>query len=204
MTVTDIVEVSKTRSRVFLDNEASFVLYKGEIRSMNIKKDGELSDEGFRHIMDELLVKRARLRCLNLLKSRDYTKYQLVNKLKQGFYPEAVIENAISYAAAYGYLNDERYAAAYIGYAQASKSRKQIENDLKKKGVSKQDIESAYAQCGEQDILTDEEQLIKKILVKRHYEKNSSTLEERQKTAAFLYRKGFSSDKIYKAIGQYE
>ena len=157
MTVTDIVELSKTRSRIFIDNEAAFVLYKGEIRSMNIKKDRELSEESFRHIMDELLIKRARLRCLNLLKSRDYTKHQLMSKLKQGFYPETVIENAIAYTASYGYIDDVKYAKSYIKYAGNSKSKKQITNDLQKKGVSKQDIENAYMKCEGENLFTDEE-----------------------------------------------
>ena len=204
MTVTDIVELSKTRSRIFIDNEAAFVLYKGEIRSMNIKKDRELSEESFRHIMDELLIKRARLRCLNLLKSRDYTKHQLMSKLKQGFYPETVIENAIAYTASYGYIDDVKYAKSYIKYAGNSKSKKQITNDLQKKGVSKQDIENAYMQCEGENLFTDEEELIEKLLAKKRFYKNDSTFEERQKIAAFLYRKGFSSDKIYKAVGLYE
>ena len=114
MTVTDIVELSKTRSKVLVDNETVFVLYKSEIKKMNIKKGGVLSEESLRYIMDELLVKRARLRCLNLLKSRDYTRHQLVSKLKQGFYPESVIKNAIDYAASYRYIDDLRYAMAYI------------------------------------------------------------------------------------------
>ena len=204
MTITDIVEISKTRSQVFIDNEAAFVLYKGELGKLHIKKDGALSEESFRHIMDELLMKRARLRCLNLLKSRDYTRSQLISKLRQGLYPETVIEDAIAYTASYGYIDDERYAAAYIKYAGNTKSRKQIENDLRKKGVSKQDIENAYLQCEEKNFLTDESELIKKLLEKKKFRGAASTPEERRKTAAFLYRKGFSSDKIYKAIDQFE
>lgn len=204
MIVTDIVEISKTRSQVFIDNEAAFVLYKGELGRMHIEKGGRLSEESFRHIMDELLIKRARLRCLNLLKSRDYTKFQLVSKLRQSFYPDTVIEDAIAYTASYGYIDDERYAAAYIKYAGNTKSKKQIENDLRKKGVSKQDIEDAYLQCAEKNLLVDESKLIKKFLEKKQYQGADSTPEERRKIAAFLYRKGFSSDKIYKAIGQFE
>ena len=204
MTVMDIVELSKTRSKVLVDNETVFVLYKSEIRKMNIKKDGALSEESLRYIMDELLVKRARLRCLNLLKSRDYTRHQLASKLKQGLYPESVIENAIDYVASYGYLDDMRYAMAYIKYAGNTKSKKQITTDLQKKGVSKQDIENAYMQCEEKNFVADEQELIEKILAKKHYDKNESDFEERQKIAAFLYRKGFSSDKIYKAVGLYE
>ena len=204
MTVTDIVELSKTRAKVSVDNETVFVLYKSEIRKLNIKKDGVLSEESLRYIMEELLVKRAKLRCLNLLKSRDYTRFQLASKLKQGFYPETVIENAINYAASYGYIDDMRYAMAYIKYAGNTKSQKQITNDLQKKGVSKQNIENAYIQCEEENFVTDEEEIINKLLEKKHYHKNNSTFEERQKIAAFLYRKGFSSDKIYKAVGLYE
>lgn len=204
MTVTDIAELSKTRSKVSLDHETAFVLYKSEIRKMNIKKDGALSDESLRYIMDELLVKRARLRCLNLLKSRDYTRYQLERKLKQGFYPEPVIENAIAYIASYGYIDDVKYAMSYMKYAGDTKSKKQIMNDLLKKGVSKQDIENACRQCEEEHFVTDEEELIKKLLEKKRYYKNNATFEERQKIAAFLYRKGFSSDKIHKAVGLYE
>lgn len=199
MTVTDIVELSKSRVRLWIDNEAAFVLYKSELGKFKIKKDCELPDEIYRFIMDELLVKRAKLRCMNLLKSREYTRHQLETKLRQGFYPETVIEQAADYAAAYGYLDDERYAAEYIMYAGASKSKKQIENDLIKKGVSKQHIEAVFIQC-EEDFLTDEDELIKKHLLKKHFNIKTSTFEQRQKMIAFLYRKGFSLDRIYKVI----
>ncbi len=204
MVVTDIVELSKTRSRVILDNEEAFVLYKDEIRSMNVKKGEELSDENIRYIMSELLVKRARLRCLNLLKSRDYTRHQLIRKLKQCFYPKTVIENAIEYTASYGYIDDVKYAMSYIQYAGSAKSRKQIVNELQKKGVSKQDIEVAYIQSEEKNICIGEEEVIQKILEKKRYKKNESTFEERRKIADFLYRKGFSPDKICKSVGLYE
>jgi len=200
MTVTDIVELTKSKSKIVIDNEVVFTLYKSEISSFDIRKDGEISEDKVHHILDELLVKRARLRCLNLLKSRDYTRYQLAMKLRQGFYPPAVIENAIAYIASYGYIDDVMYAASYIKYAQDTKSKKQIENDLRKKGVLKEDIEKAYIQCAEKNILVDEDELIQKYLWKKGYNKETSTVEEQRKIIAFLYRKGFSLDRIYKAV----
>lgn len=204
MTVTDIVELSKSRARIMIDDETAFVLYKSEIRNMDIKKGGEFSEESLRYIMDELLVKRAKLRCMNLLKRRDYTRHQLATKLRQGCYPDTVIEKAINDAASYGYIDDIRYAMAYIRYAGELKSKKQIENDLMKKGVSKQDIANAYLQCEEEHLVTDEDELIKKFLLKKNYNRNTSAFEERQKMIAFLYRKGFPLDRIYKAVGQCE
>ena len=56
--------------------------------------------------MKDVLLKRAKLRCMNLLKSRDYTEYQLRMKLRQGVYPEDIIDAAVAYVASYGYVND--------------------------------------------------------------------------------------------------
>lgn len=204
MTVTDIVEVSKSKAKILTDNETVFVLYKSEIRKLDLAKGKAVSEECFHYIMEELLVKRARLRCLNLLKSRDYTRYQLTVKLRQGLYPETVIENAISYVASYHYIDDLRYAQSYIKYAGTAKSKKQIVYDLKNKGVSKQDIEHAYMQCEKNNISADETEIIEKILKKKRYQKELSTFEERQKMMAFLYQKGFAWENISKAVGESE
>ena len=92
MLITQIEELSKSRSRIFIDEEFAFVLYKGELRSFRIRLGEELSEECYCRIMGELLPKRAKLRTMNLLKSREYTVKQLHDKLREGGYPEKVIE----------------------------------------------------------------------------------------------------------------
>ena len=71
---------------------------------------------------------------------------------------------------------------------------------LLRKGISKETINSAYEQCAQEEQLTDEEEIIKKLLEKKHYSSQDATYEESQKMIGFLYRKGFSLDKIYKAV----
>ena len=137
MTVTEIAEISKTKSKVFLDTDVCFALYKSEIRKYGIQKDAEISKACYDTIMKDVLLKRAKLRCMNLLKSRDYTEYQLRMKLRQGVYPEDIIDAAVAYVASYGYVNDFRFAQTYIEYAGKTKSKRQIENCLAGKGVSK-------------------------------------------------------------------
>ncbi|MDE7047743.1 MAG: RecX family transcriptional regulator, partial [Lachnospiraceae bacterium] len=56
--------------------------------------------------------------------------------------------------------------------------------------------------CEEEEPLVEEEALIEKLLVKKHYCRQEATMQERQKIIRFLFRKGFSLDKIYKAVGQ--
>ena len=41
MIVTDIVEFDKKRKKVYIDGEFAFVLYSGELRDYDIKKDKE-------------------------------------------------------------------------------------------------------------------------------------------------------------------
>ncbi|MDE7183441.1 MAG: recombination regulator RecX [Lachnospiraceae bacterium] len=202
MTVLEIAEISKTKSKVLLDTNVCFALYRSEIRKYRIEKDAEISQECYDTIMNEVLLKRAKLRCMNLLKSRDYTEYQLRMKLRQGVYPEEIIEAAVAYVSSYGYVNDFRYAQTYIEYAGKSKSRRQIENCLAGKGVSRDTIEQAYEQCSEEDSITTEEELIYRLFEKKHFDRANATYEECQKMIGFLYRKGFVLDKIYKAVGR--
>lgn len=202
MTITDIADISKTKVKVCIDNDETFALYKSELRIFGIKQGEELSEELYHKLMDEILLKRAKLRCMNLLKSRDYTEHQLRTKLKQGIYPERIIESAVAYVISYGYVNDVAYAKSYIGYTGSTKSRRQIETALLGKGISKENIAQAYEQCAETESFANEEEIIEKLLAKKHYDSLTATCEERQKIVGFLYRKGFSLDKIYKAVGK--
>lgn len=201
MIITDIVEVTGTKAKVCVDNGVTFMLYKGEIQKFSLEKDGLLPEELYDKIINEILLKRAKLRCMNLLKNRDYTMYQLVAKLRQGGYPEAVIEGATAYVASFGYIDDFRYARTYIMSAGQTKSRRQIERDLLQKGISKEQICAAYAQCSVEEDTTQEQKLIEKLLEKKRFDNQNATYADRQKIAAFLYRKGFSMDDINHAIG---
>lgn len=200
MIVTSVSELSKEKRRIEIDNQFAFVLYKGELHTYGIKQNEEIAEETYNKIMNEVLTKRAKLRCMYLLKSRDYTRYQLANKLRQGFYPEEIIEIALDYVASYRYIDDNRYAQNYVHYACQSKSRKQMEQDLLRKGVNKDIIHHVF-----ENLYMDEDneyQIIRQLVEKKHFDSEQATYEETQKIIGFLYRKGFSIDKIYRVIGK--
>ena len=110
MIVTDIVELDKKRNKIFIDGEFAFVLYKGELREYGIKANAELSQSSYEEIVGTLLSKRAKLRAMNLLQKKDYTEKQLRDKLKEGLYPQELVDEAIAYVKSYKYLDDERFA----------------------------------------------------------------------------------------------
>ena len=201
MKITAIEELSKARSRVWIDGEFAFVLYKGELRLYRIREGEEISEETLKTIRQEVLPKRAKLRAMNLLKSREYTTTQLHDKLKQGGYPEDIITLALDYVASYHYTDDLRYAVSYMQSHETDKSRRRIEQDLMRKGIGKETLEKAWqtweARGGEQD----EQQMISELLEKRGYCPREADLREKQRLYGFLMRRGFSGEQVRKALG---
>ena len=201
MKITAIEELSKARSRVWIDGEFAFVLYKGELRLYRIREGEEISEETLKTIRQEILPKRAKLRAMNLLKSREYTTKQLHDKLKQGGYPEDIITLALDYVASYHYTDDLRYAVSYMQSHETDKSRRRIEQDLMRKGIGKETLEKAWqtweARGGEQD----EQQMISELLEKRGYCPREADIREKQRLYGFLMRRGFSGEQVRKALG---
>ncbi len=200
MLVTQISEISKARYRVYLDGQFAFVLYKGELRQFQIKENKELTEETYQHIMTQILPKRAKLRSMNLLQSRDYTRKQLEDKLKMGEYPVECVTEAIAYVESYGYIDDSRYAKDFIEYNMQSKSKKRIETDLMRKGIAKETIDKAFDELEELGVEQDELSMALALLNKKKYCADTATKQEQQKMYGFLYRKGFQSDTISKAL----
>ncbi|MEG1947039.1 MAG: regulatory protein RecX [Lachnospiraceae bacterium] len=193
MQITQITEIDKKRIRIELEDARVFVLYKGEARGRNLKEGEELSPEAYESIQKEILVKRACKRVMFLLEKMNRTESQLRDKLRQGFYQEEVIDQAIEYVKGYHYVDDSRYAMNYVRYQKERKSKRQIEMELRKKGIEKAVItvalEEEYAE-------QNEETLILKWVEKKHYSKESSDCKEKQKIYQFLMRKGFQSNDI--------
>lgn len=200
MRVTGIEECSKSRVRIFIEEEFAFVLYKGELRSHHILEGEEIGEESFHSIMTQLLPKRAKLRAMNLLKSRDYTKKQLHDKLKAGEYPEKVIEEALAYVEDYHYIDDLRYALNFIQSHADSRSRRRLEQDLLGRGIDKVTLEKAWREWEEQGGDQDEPAMILELLRKKGFDSERASVKERQKMYGFLMRKGFPGGLVRRAV----
>lgn len=196
MTVTRIEPLGKNRSRIYLDERPAFVLYRGEISRYEIREGFELPEESYREIMEELLVKRAKLRCMNLLKSMDRTEFQLRQKLAMGDYPAEIIDQALAYVKGFGYVNDESYAERYIELRRERDSRMQITHALMQKGISKDVIQTVF----EEQEPADEEEMIRRWMEKKYFAPETASAKEKQKMYMFLMRKGFSASEISRAF----
>ncbi len=200
MIVTDIVEFDKKRSKIFIDGEFVFVLYKGELKDYNVKVGQELSESDYREILEVVLPKRAKLRAMNLLQKKDYTEKQLRDKLLEGLYPKDIVDEAIEYVKSYRYLDDERYARDYITYQMSMRSKARIIQDLNGKGIPKDILMPIIEELYAEDEGESELEQIKKLLVKKHFDHLSTDVKEKQKIIAFLMRKGYNLSSIKRAM----
>lgn len=200
MVVTGIEEMGRTRCRVHLEEGQSFVLYRGELTRYGIRKGQELAEETRQEILREVLGKRSRLRCMNLLKSMDRTESQLREKLALGGYPSEVIDQAIAYVKSYGYVDDERYARQYLECYRGRKSRQQIRQELRRRGISRELIQMAE----EAEEPADEKAMIRRWIAKKKIDLNKAGSSDLRKLYMFLMRKGFASGDISKVLKEAE
>ena len=200
MKVTRVEEMTKSRSRVYIDEEFAFVLYKGELRLYHIVPGEEIAPEDYETILRQVLPKRAKLRAMNLLKNREYTVKQLKGKLLEGGYPERVAQEALDYVAGFHYTDDLRYAVAFISGHESTRSRRRIEQDLLGRGIDRDTLEQAWLEWADQGGRQDEQAMIKELLEKRGYDPQKADAKEKQRQGAFLMRRGFTGEQICKAL----
>lgn len=196
MIVTAIEEFGKARRKIYLDGQLAFVLYKGELSACHVRESEELAEEDYNRIMEDILWKRIRERCLYLLKSMDRTEYQVRTKLRQGFYPEELIDRAVGWLEKLHYLDDVRYTENYLRSHGTKKSRLQLQQDLTRRGVDTTTIKDGLAQMDD----VDEEALIRRWIEKKKVDPENCSPKERQRLYGFLLRKGFSHAQIGKVM----
>ncbi|MFT3984815.1 MAG: regulatory protein RecX [Lachnospiraceae bacterium] len=191
MIVTKMEEYKKNKYKIYLNDEFAFVLYKGELRLFKVKEGEALLQETYREILDTVLTKRAKLRAMYLLKTIDRTEADVRRKLKEGLYPQTVIDAAISYVKSYHYIDDTRYTENYIAYKTGSLSRSEIRQKLLLKGIDKELIEDQLAEHWKDGGETERE-LIRRLMLKKCRELPLSDYQEKNKLFVYLYRKGFT------------
>ncbi len=194
MIVTNVEEVTKAKSKVYIDGEYAFILYRKEISRYRIAAGAKLDETLFHKIRKEVVEKRAKLRALHLLNDMGRTEQQLRQKLEGDGYPEDILEEAVSYVKSFGYVDDGNYARLFIDSRKNKKSRAEIYASLLHKGISTEEIEQAFEESYDED---DAKKAIAAILKKKDYDPRKADKKETQKIFGYLARKGFKREDIF-------
>lgn len=173
---------------------------------MDDKKWLESSHEKAVDKAAERAAEKATERAASYVNIKPRTVHQTRKYLKEkGFDPEA-IDHAISQLAEYRYLDDAQFAEMYFKYGfEKGRGVSRIKRELAEKGVSSDIIEQAYEELED---IPDQKEMAKEIAAAVIKDVDISELDydEKRKLQAKIGRRlmsrGFSSDVVYKVIGE--
>ena len=203
MLVKQLTKCGKSRSLVKLESGLSFPLYSSEVEKFDAWEGSDLSDESLSEIMTRILPSRCIKRAMNLLQKKSFAEGELVRKLSDGGYPEEVVDKAIEYVKSFGYIDDVRYASDYIRYhSSQGRGKNRIKMDLRAKGISDESFEKAWDENTELGLIPGAGEEIAKLLEKKHFDPDMERA-DKDKIAAFIMRRGFSAEDIFRAMKYY-
>ncbi len=150
-------------------------------------------------ILQDKETQKAAARAMKLLLYRMRTEKELRGRLEEDGYEPTVIDNAISYCASFGYIDDEKYAENYVISMKKRKSKKQMQREMTERGLDSAVIDHAIeaADFDEYDILYE-------LVCKKAGSPHQLDEKELRRVYGYLARKGFSSSVIWKAIHSFQ
>lgn len=143
----------------------------------------------------------AKRRAMYLLGGKDYSRAELIEKLKKN-YSEKTASEVADLMCEYGYVDDEKYAAKlarkYIEVSGYGKSRAAIM--MKQKGIPQELAEQALSAYSKEDISHEIANLIRKKYMDRIFLDGIEGKKEMQKVVAALARRGYGFGDIKSAL----
>lgn len=134
--------------------------------------------------------------CFRFLSIRPRSEKELRKKLNEKKYPAEAIDTVIDLFKKQGLINDEKFAQSYATSQSHSRpvGRRQIERQLKQKGVSDEGISRAIQSLTDYD-----EKAEAKKLVQLRFSKMTGVSQKTKKARlySFLMRRGFGPDVIF-------
>ncbi len=209
MRITEIVEFSKSKIKLLLEDNTYLVLYKGMIDTAS----EEISDADLLRLKKDM-TGYAKRRAMNLLLKRDYAISAMKNKLHDDGYNPEIVEETMEFLISRHFIDDYRTAEHIVRSHKGIKSKRELALILRRKEIPEDIAHKAleefyvtddheFLEDGENSDTPQELLVIEKTLRKlKVTPENFREMEynERQKILAKLYRKGFDGSLINKAL----
>lgn len=185
-------QATAERMNIYLDGRYAFSLSVRALTEHPVSVGDHLTEADIARLRNADEPERAVFAALNLLTHRGRSERELRQRLRQKEFTPAAIDAAIQRVIDWGYLSDERFAAAWVEQRQASRprSRRALEHELRDKGVSRDIIETTMAET-EIDEVADARRL---AADKWRKDRDLEPDKRRQRTAAYLARRGYGWD----------
>ena len=183
-----------SRYFVYIDDDKIGFLYSSDLKRIGLE-DGQVIDDETVEELKDILYRRTYNKACSYLESSEYCGSEIRFKLKHNEYSDEMIDRAIDELYSHGYLNDRRYAEAFIRSYYRTKGRKLIEYELGYKKIDQQTIREAFDAFFE-DEEYDEEAIIGELINKKYGSLDLSDVKVKSKVVSYFSRKGFDLDKV--------
>jgi regulatory protein len=204
--ITKIAAAAKTAGRynVFVNEKFSFSLDEIQLVNSGIKKGKILESGEYLELKNDSDFGKNYVRALDLISRRMRSEKEIRDYGFRKKWSKNATEKVVERLYARGYLDDEKFAKMFI-LSRANLrefSRKKIEIELMKKGISREIIAKILRE-NEENFTENSEGFSEDESLKKLVAKKFAKYETEQKLIAYLARQGFSYDKIKTEIREF-
>ena len=199
MRITDLKPVKKSLSLVYIDGEYAMKLDTAALAENGITVGCALDDEELKELIEKSNYRRAREKALYLISGRDYSKKQLMDKIKKDS-SEETAEEVCERMEELGLVNDENYARrlAHDLIYLKKLSVKGAKYKLMEKGIDRELCDEIL-----EEFEVDPVEQLTEIIEKKYADKLDDE-KGRRRTVAALQRLGYSWSDIKSALAEFE
>lgn len=194
-----IVEIKKVKgcAVVWLENGEKIRVPGALLRERPVKAGDVIEPVLYREYILRRGYPHAMERAIKLLAMRDHSEGELRDKLYQAGYPDAVADLVIEKLEIMNLVDDENFAESWVESRAHRHGRRRIEQELTRKGVSRDTARRAVSTLSDEDQLNDAIRLVGKFLARTHGDMDRTLY---QRTLSMLARHGYDADIARKAI----
>jgi regulatory protein len=196
----------KLRASVFVAEEFAFGINIATIECFRLRKKDELSEQ----ILEELRAYDERVSAKRLatkfLNTRRRTEKEVRDKLRGEKFDDELINEIIPDLISSGLINDEEFSAAFIHDKRLSKpvSSRQLQNELRKKGVAKDVIANMLSDDPSEESEEDRAMTAARKKWEQILRRESDERKRKQKLIAFLGSRGFEYEVIKRVLRKFD
>jgi regulatory protein len=155
------------------------------------------------HNRKTISQERALTRAMQLCMSREYSEYDIHQKLKLWGLPEEHTDNVIDELIREGFIDNERFAQAFVKDKHRFNKwgKIKIQYELKFRNIPEHIIQDAYSDIPEYEYEQNLHELLKKKSLSLTSE--TDTFRKKEKLIRYAASKGYEQDLIWKMIDNF-
>ncbi|MDZ4248072.1 MAG: regulatory protein RecX [Patescibacteria group bacterium] len=197
------VEKQEKRDRynVYADGKFLTALDAGVLAESNIREGEIVTKSELAQLLERDRFAKALTKAYSLLARRPHASAELGRNLRERKYPPELIEGVIEHLQRLGYLDDASFAREWIRQRGRSRGPRLLRAELRQRGVGTEATEAALGEQRDSDDPDDQADAIRTLAAKRLERlRNEPPEKAREKTIAFLQRRGYAFGEIRNAL----